>query len=232
MATDKDEKEEANIVRDMLKEKFEKMSITSADPHLSLMLTGSGVWSTSQNGGISTPDDKSQKTASFMQITDQNDTNVSSDLRQSLLGDQTMMEEDDGSTLAPGSFIDQHKKDQEKDKTQTNKQKKKNLQRRASQLIPELKPKDLKLMIRDSQDENLREDSEQLTVEWIHAFMDEIYRIDNFFQSKQTELIDNFIALQDKFRLKTQRQQDEQDEVKGKESKSKAKIGKSDQNKE
>jgi len=26
--------------------------------------------------------------------------------------------------------------------------------------------------------------SEQLTIEWIHAFLDEIYRIDDFFKNK------------------------------------------------
>ena len=47
--------------------------------------------------------------------------------------------------------------------------------------------------------------SEQLTVEWIHAFLDEIYRIDDFFKARQTELINNFIGLQDKFRIKTEK---------------------------
>ncbi len=47
--------------------------------------------------------------------------------------------------------------------------------------------------------------SEELTVNWIHAFLDETYRIDDFFKSRQTELINNFIGLQDKFRLKTEK---------------------------
>ena len=44
-----------------------------------------------------------------------------------------------------------------------------------------------------------------LTVEWIHAFLDEVYRIDDFFKQKQTELINNFIGLQDKFRIRTEK---------------------------
>ena len=51
----------------------------------------------------------------------------------------------------------------------------------------------------------LLEHSEQLTIEWIHAFLDEIYRIDDFFKKKQTELINSFIVLQDKFRIRTEK---------------------------
>ena len=45
--------------------------------------------------------------------------------------------------------------------------------------------------------------SEKLTIEWIHAFLEEINRIENFFLTKQDALINEFIALQDKFRIKT-----------------------------
>ena len=31
--------------------------------------------------------------------------------------------------------------------------------------------------------------AEKLTVEWIHAYLDEIYRTDDFFKAKQDELI-------------------------------------------
>ena len=39
----------------------------------------------------------------------------------------------------------------------------------------------------------------------MHAFLDEVYRIDDFFKSKQSELINNFINLQDKFRIRTEK---------------------------
>ena len=39
----------------------------------------------------------------------------------------------------------------------------------------------------------------------MHAFLDEVYRIDDFFKSKQNELINNFINLQDKFRIRTEK---------------------------
>lgn len=45
--------------------------------------------------------------------------------------------------------------------------------------------------------------AEQMTVEWIHAFLDEVYRIDDFFKERQDSLINEFISLQDKLRLRT-----------------------------
>ena len=71
-------------------------------------------------------------------------------------------------------------------------------------LLPDLKKKDVENMQPDERDDVV-EYSEQLTVEWVHAFLDEIYRIDDFFKKKQTELIDNFIGLQDKFRIRTEK---------------------------
>ena len=44
----------------------------------------------------------------------------------------------------------------------------------------------------------------------MHAFLDEVYRIDDFFKSKQNELICAFIKRQDKFRIMTE--QHEMDE--------------------
>ena len=61
-------------------------------------------------------------------------------------------------------------------------------------LIPDLKKKDLDNMMPDERDE-LMEESERLSIEWIHAFLDEVYRIDDFFVSHQKELINNFIGL-------------------------------------
>ena len=57
-------------------------------------------------------------------------------------------------------------------------------------------------MIPDEVDETI-ELSEQLTIDWVHAYMEEINRIDNFFTTKQDALINEFISLQDKFRIKT-----------------------------
>jgi hypothetical protein len=69
-------------------------------------------------------------------------------------------------------------------------------------LVPDLKKKDLANMTPDERDDCVLL-SEELTVDWIHAFLDEVYRVEDFFKGKQNELINSFIGLQDKFRIKT-----------------------------
>ena len=49
-------------------------------------------------------------------------------------------------------------------------------------------------MVPDEDDE-IKEGSENLTVQWVHAFLEEIERIEYFFKSKQEELINEFISL-------------------------------------
>lgn len=46
--------------------------------------------------------------------------------------------------------------------------------------------------------------SEHLTAIWISAYLDEIERIEHFFTSKLDELVNHFIKMQDKFRLKSE----------------------------
>ena len=50
-------------------------------------------------------------------------------------------------------------------------------------LIPELKKRDIANMKPDERDEAI-EEAERLTIEWVHAFLDETYRIDDFFKTK------------------------------------------------
>ena len=71
-------------------------------------------------------------------------------------------------------------------------------------LVPKLQKRDVANMQPDERDAVI-EEAERLTIEWIHAFLDEVYRIDDFFKTKQTELINSFIGLQDKFRIKTEK---------------------------
>ena len=71
-----------------------------------------------------------------------------------------------------------------------------------SDLVPKLNKKDIINMVPDAADEVI-EQSEILTVDWVHAFLEEINRIEGFFINKQDDLINEFIALQDKFRIKT-----------------------------
>jgi hypothetical protein len=46
--------------------------------------------------------------------------------------------------------------------------------------------------------------SEELTAIWISNYLDEINRVEKFFLFKISELIDQFILMQDKFRLKSE----------------------------
>lgn len=62
-------------------------------------------------------------------------------------------------------------------------------------LIPKLSKKDLANMRPDDERDETTEEAERLTIEWVHAFLDEVYRIDDFFKTKQNELINNFIGL-------------------------------------
>ncbi len=39
---------------------------------------------------------------------------------------------------------------------------------------------------------------------WISSYLDEINRVETFFQSKIEELVNQFILMQDKFRLKSE----------------------------
>lgn len=71
-------------------------------------------------------------------------------------------------------------------------------------LVPKLQKRDVANMQPDERDAVI-EEAERLTIEWVHAYLDEVYRIDDFFKTKQTELINSFIQLQDKFRIKTEK---------------------------
>ena len=51
-------------------------------------------------------------------------------------------------------------------------------------------------------DEEVLVASEQLTAIWISAYLDEIERVETFFTNKIEELVNHFILMQDRFRLK------------------------------
>ena len=71
-----------------------------------------------------------------------------------------------------------------------------------SDIVPKMKKQDITNMVPDVRDEVI-EQSEILAVDWVHAFLEEIDRIEEFFVTKQDDLINEFIAFQDKFRIKT-----------------------------
>ena len=57
-----------------------------------------------------------------------------------------------------------------------------------------LKKKDIQKMVPDEFDEVI-ELSEKMVIDWVHAYMEEIDRIQNFFINKQESLINEFISL-------------------------------------
>jgi len=69
--------------------------------------------------------------------------------------------------------------------------------------LPTVKKRDLKHIQPDTRDAVV-ELSETVTVQWIHAFLDEVYRADDFFRARQAKLINDFITLQDKYRIRNE----------------------------
>jgi cell shape-determining protein MreC len=83
-------------------------------------------------------------------------------------------------------------------------------------------PQDLEKLLnkRDVSTEKV-EKAEQLTALWISAYFDEVARVESFFNDKLEELIDSFILMQDRFRLKAELYLSEKDEKELKKKKKK-----------
>lgn len=65
-------------------------------------------------------------------------------------------------------------------------------------------------------DSQVLEQSKELATIWIAAYLEEINRIEHFFLQKQNDLINQFILLQDKFRIKAELYENEKQEKKAK----------------
>lgn len=68
-------------------------------------------------------------------------------------------------------------------------------------------------------DQVVLEQSKELATIWIAAYLEEINRIEQFFLQKQNDLINQFILLQDKFRIKAELYENEKQEKKAKKDK-------------
>ena len=68
-------------------------------------------------------------------------------------------------------------------------------------------------------DQEVLEQSKELATIWIAAYLEEINRIEQFFLQKQNDLINQFILLQDKFRIKAELYENEKQEKKAKREK-------------
>lgn len=87
-------------------------------------------------------------------------------------------------------------------------------------LIPEVRQRDIAILMTGQEmnaDQLLA--SEELTAIWISSYLDEINRVESFFTAKLEELINQFILMQDKFRLKSELYETEKSAKKQKELK-------------
>ncbi len=76
------------------------------------------------------------------------------------------------------------------------------MQHKAEAIVPEMHKYDLKNMEDDDEDEIFLA-SEELAFEWIEFFLSDVNRIERFFLEKKEALINEFIAMQERFRLKS-----------------------------
>jgi len=67
---------------------------------------------------------------------------------------------------------------------------------------------DITLLKPDENDE-IQVLSEQMTCDWIGLYLAEMTQVESFFVNKLEDLISQFIQLQDKFRIKADRYEDE-----------------------
>lgn len=61
---------------------------------------------------------------------------------------------------------------------------------------------DIKNLKPDEEDE-IFQASEEMTFEWIEMFLSDVNRIERFFTDKKEHLINEFISMQERFRLKS-----------------------------
>lgn len=73
--------------------------------------------------------------------------------------------------------------------------------------MPHMTKADLKNMQEDEGDEVFQA-SESMAFEWIEFFLSDVNRIERFFVDKKESLINEFIGMQEKFRLKTYQYED------------------------
>ena len=82
----------------------------------------------------------------------------------------------------------------------------------------QIKMKDKDLMVRDEEDE-IMELSEELAFDWVNKYLMEVDHSNAFYETKLKELIEEFIQLQEKFRIRSQIYQDDKTAKKEKDAK-------------
>ena len=81
------------------------------------------------------------------------------------------------------------------------------LENQVNEVVPQMHKADLKNLEETDNDEVFHA-SEEMTFEWIELFLSDVNRIERFFVEKKESLINDFIAMQEKFRLKSYQYED------------------------
>lgn len=76
-----------------------------------------------------------------------------------------------------------------------------------NEVVPQMHKADLK-NIEETDNDEVFHASEEMTFEWIEMFLSDVNRIERFFVEKKESLINEFIAMQEKFRLKSYNYED------------------------
>lgn len=55
----------------------------------------------------------------------------------------------------------------------------------------------------EDEDDDIHQISEEMAFEWIELFLSDVNRVERFFLDKKEQLINEFIAMQERYRLKS-----------------------------
>ena len=76
-----------------------------------------------------------------------------------------------------------------------------------NEVVNHMQKADLK-NLEETENDIVFQASEELAFEWIELFLSDVNRIERFFQDKKESLINEFIAMQEKFRLNSHNYED------------------------
>lgn len=69
------------------------------------------------------------------------------------------------------------------------------------QIVPQMTKDDIKNL--ENENDEIHQISEEMAFEWIELFLSDVNRVERFFTDKKESLINEFIAMQERYRLKS-----------------------------
>ena len=69
------------------------------------------------------------------------------------------------------------------------------------QIVPQMSKEDIKNL--ENENDEIHQISEEMAFEWIELFLSDVNRVERFFTDKKESLINEFIAMQERYRLKS-----------------------------